>query len=113
MTVIPRSWLVRALAALWMLLCFSVLVFAWVQRSIHDTDIAFAYLMLFLTFPSGYILAAVIGFLFYAFYEAWGIVVPGGFINNLVAWLMLVVVGYLQWIILIPWCFRRLRSFFT
>ena len=106
----PRSWLGRAVAIVWMLLCFAVLVFAYVQRSIHDTDIAFGYIMLFLTFPSGYVLAVIFGFLFYALYEAWGTVVAGGFFTNFVAWLMLVTVGYLQWFTLIPWCYRKVKS---
>ena len=113
MTVIPRSWLERTLIALWTSLCLAVLVFAYVQRHIHDTDIAFAYFMLFLTFPAGYIFASAVGLLFYALYETWGIVVPGGFINNLVAWLTFVAVGYFQWFILLPWCYHKLKSSFT
>lgn len=95
---------------IWFVACVLVLVFAFVQRKIDDTDIAFTYFMLYLTFPVGYLLAAIAGFVLFSLHDAYGIVAPGGFIPNLVAWVLFVVVGYLQWFVLLPWLVRRFRG---
>jgi hypothetical protein len=113
MTILPHNWIARFLLALWLAACVAVLVFAFDARDIHDTDIAFAYLMLFLTFPIGYVFAALAGVVFYALNSMFGIVVPGGFVLNLVSWVFLVVIGYFQWFIAVPWLYRKLRSHLT
>jgi hypothetical protein len=81
-----------------------------VQREIHDTDIAFAYFMLFLTFPSGVGVATIAGVILKVLYDMLGVVVPGGFVPNLLSWLVLVLAGYLQWFIALPWLWGRFRQ---
>ena len=95
---------------IWFTVCLLVLVFAFVQRDIHDTDIAFTYFMLYLTFPVGYLLAYLAGFVLMSLNHAYGIVAPGGFVPNLVAWVLFVIAGYFQWFVLLPHLVRRFRG---
>lgn len=113
MTIFPHNLIRRLLLALWFAACVAVLVFAFDARAIHDADIAFLSLMLVLTFPIGYAFAAVVGVAFYALNSMFGIVVPGGFIPNLVFWVFFVAAGYFQWFVAIPWLYRKLRSHLT
>ena len=107
MTLAPRSLGGRIVAVVWLVVWAAILVFAFVQRHIHDTDIAVAYFLLFLSFPLGYLVAGAFDVVFHALYEMAGVVVPGGFIHNFAAWLGLGAVGYLQWFFLVPWCIRN------
>jgi len=110
MTILPNIWVSRSLLALWLLACVAVLLFAFDARAIHDTDIAFTYLMIFLTFPIGFVFAALVGVIFFALYSAFGIIVPGGFVPNLVTWVFLVGLGYFQWFVVVPWLYRKSRD---
>ena len=111
--MIPHSLIGRLLLILWLATCVAVLVFAFVQREIHDVDIAFIYLMLFLTFPLGYVFAAAIGAALFVLNNLTGIFVPGGFMQNLVWWVFFVGVGYFQWFVAVPWLFRKLKVHLT
>jgi hypothetical protein len=110
MNILPRSAFGRSLLGLWFAVCVAVLVFAFVQRDIHDTDIAVAWFMIFLTLPIGYALAALLGFVFMLVYETFGLVVPGGFLFNSLSWLLFVAVGYFQWFLIVPWAYRKVRK---
>ncbi len=109
MKILPTSRIGHSLLFIWLIACLATLVFAFVQREIHDASIVFAYLMIFLTFPLGYALAAFVGAISFGLYSTMGIVMPDGFIPNLVWWVMFVAVGYLQWFVLVPWLFRKLH----
>jgi hypothetical protein len=113
MTIFPHNLIGRLLLALWLAACVAVLIFAFNAREIHDTDIAFLSLMLVLTFPIGYAFAALVGVVFYALNSMFGIVVPGGFIPNLLSWVFFVAAGYFQWFIVVPWLYKKLRSHLT
>ena len=93
----------RLLAAAWLGLCLAALGFAFVQRQIHDMDIAYTYFMLFLTFPAGLLVA-----LFLALISV-GVSLPGGFAGALVTWPLFVALGYLQWFVLLPKAVRRIQ----
>ena len=85
-------------------------MFAYDQREIHDTDIVVAYSLLFLSFPLGYVVAAIVGVVFQVLYDITGIVVPGGFMSNLATWLVIGATGYIQWFVFVPWCMRKWRA---
>ena len=110
MNIFPRSVFGRILLVLWIVACIAVLIFAFIQRDIHDTDIAVAWFMIFLTFPIGYGLAALLGFVFMLLHEVFGLVIPGGFVLNSLWWLLFVAGGYFQWFVLIPWAYRKVRK---
>ena len=88
----------------WLGLCLAVLGFAFVQRQIHDMDIAYTYLMLFLTFPAGLLVALVLAAV------GASVSLPTGFIFALISWPLFVILGYLQWFVLLPKTVRRFRQ---
>ena len=110
MTAYPQGLPGRVLLGAWLIACGGVLLFAFVQRHDRETDILVLYLMLMLTFPIGLGIAAIAAFLFTMLHDMFGIVVPGGFLHNLVLWCVLVAAGYLQWFIGVPWAHRRWRQ---
>ena len=110
MNIFPCSVFGRVLSVLWLAACIAVLVFAFMRRDIRDTDIAVAWFMIYLAFPIGYGLTALLSFLFMLLYESFGLVVPGGFVFNLLSWLVFVTCGYFQWFMLVPWAYRRVRK---
>jgi len=110
MNTLPRSPFGRFLLGLWFAACVAVLVFAFLQRQLDDTDIAVLYLLIFLTFPIGYGLAAFLGYALMQVYEWLGVMVPGGFVANLFSWLLFVAIGYFQWFLAIPWAYRKVKE---
>jgi hypothetical protein len=100
------------LLTLWVGACVAVLVFTFIQQKIHDTDLAFLWFMVYLTFPSGFVLAGTLGSIFFiiskVFYDSLSI--PGGFLPNLLFWPLFVAVGYYQWFVIVPSIFKRLRK---
>jgi hypothetical protein len=86
-----------------------MLVFAWVQREIHDMPEAFAWLMLFLTFPIGFPVAMAAGLatwsietLFKIPYHPFWDLVP--------TWVGLTIAGYIQWFVFVPFVWSRIRG---
>ena len=90
--------------------CLAVLAIAVAGRELPDTDIVVAYAMLILSFPVGYVVAVLFGAVGYALYEALGIVMPGGFGSNAVYISAFAIAGYVQWFIVVPWLYRKLRA---
>ncbi len=106
----PQKLIGRFLLFLWLAACLAVLLLAYIQREIHDTDVAFAYLMIYLTFPLGYALGVLVGFVFMVIYYLFGVEVPGGFLSNLCVWIFLVLTGYFQWFVLVPWIYQQIKK---
>jgi len=106
----PQGRLGRSLLLVWLAACLSVLVFAFIQREVADTDIGFAWFMIYLTFPAGLGLASLMGLIFGGLYQVLGIVVPGGFVFNFTSWLLFVAVGYFQWFVVVPWVYSKLSK---
>jgi hypothetical protein len=109
MKMFPCSIRGRVFCILWLAACAALLVYAFSQRNIHepDIDLTFTLAMLTLTFPIGYVLGTLAGFMFLFLHKACGIVVPGGFLPNTISWIFLVAAGYFQWFVLIPWLYRK------
>ena len=110
MALVPQGMIGRLAAAAYALTCFGLFVFAVSARDIRDTDIAVAYAMLLLSFPAGYVAAALLAGLGYALEKASGADLPGGLVGNATNILVLGAAGYAQWFILIPWLRRRFRG---
>jgi hypothetical protein len=74
---------------------------AYEERAIHDMPVAFSALMISLTFPSG---IAIIGLFVLAIRVADSLGTPLSDSFGMLAtlWALLVVVGHLQWFVLIP-----------
>jgi hypothetical protein len=107
MHILPTSQIGRALAALWFASCIALLVFAYVQRGVHDMPVAFTWLLIALTFPIGFPTGAIVGMLMSWAYAKLGLpYLP--FADLVPSWLVMVMFGYLQWFVAVPAAIRRL-----
>lgn len=101
----PRSLIGRALAVSWLSLAIALLVFAYVQRDIHDMPIAFFWLLIFLTLPAGLVIVLAWSFLAQVLP-----VLSAGIWDLTLVWSIAVLAGYVQWFIALPWVYRRART---
>lgn len=107
MPAIPKTIIGRALTLLWLLACFGLLLFAFVQRGVHDMPVAFTWLLIALTFPIGLPVGAIVGILMSQAYAKLGLPYSP-FLDLLPSWLVMVSFGYLQWFVVVPGIGRRL-----
>lgn len=103
MIAIPQTTIGRALATLWLASSIAVLVFGFVQREVHDMPVAFAWFLIFLSFPLGAGAVVAVGVAMGASSVEY---VP--FWSEVPLWLAAVVVGYFQWFVLVPAVARRI-----
>lgn len=75
-----------------------------------EAGLFFTYCMVFLSFPSGYLIAYLAGFALWGIYEFFSVSLPYNQTVIFVEWLLFVCVGYLQWFILLPWLCNRLKN---
>jgi hypothetical protein len=109
MALVPTSKIGRAVAAVWLLACVGMLLFAWTGQDVHDMPEAFIWLMIFLSFPLGYVAAGVFGI--GAFYLLRSVDLPyHPFWSVVPTWVVITLAGYLQWFVLIPAIWRRFRA---
>lgn len=96
----------------WIGLCLVVIVFASaiassIQPDAHKAaEIFFAYAMLTLSFPIGFLGPFFVSGLDYLL----NLEMLGFYGSNFVAWLVFFVLGYLQWFKLLPWLIAKWRS---
>lgn len=104
-----RSLVRRVLMVTWVVLCLSLLAFAYIQKDIHDMPEAFILLLVSLTFPIGIIgsfltaaiwtnITSIFGYEYQPFRDVciyWAVVVP---------------LGYWQWFIFLPKKLERSSS---
>jgi len=107
MTVLPSSLVGKILASIWIAACAGVLIFAFVNRDIKDTDVVVLSAMLFLTLPTGMAFIGIVSLIAMTLDSILGVTLPGGFIENLVVWVPMTILGYVQWFLLLPAMFRR------
>lgn len=104
----PRSLTGRLVLGMWLAAASGLLAFAYVQRDIHDMPVAFLWLMIFLTFPLGVIGSVAVGAVSATIFSSLGFGYQP-FLEMAAYWCVLVVLGYVQWFILVPAVVRRLR----
>jgi hypothetical protein len=107
MTVLPSSLVGKILASIWITACASVLIFAFVNRDITDTDVVVLSAMLLLTLPTGMAFIGLASLIAMTLDSMLGVTLPGGFIMNLAVWVPMTILGYVQWFLLLPAMFRR------
>jgi hypothetical protein len=99
--LLPKSFAARVLMPIWLALCVGLLVFAYLQREVHDMPIAFFWLLVVLTFPIGLLTAAFVGAGMAWLYAKSGIpYVP--FLDVLPSWAASVFMAYIQWVFVLP-----------
>ena len=90
-----NSLIKKYLAAIWLLICLGILVFAYIQSNVHDMPVAVIWLLI------GMLAAPLTGLLISNITPMLGISYhPFGEIT--VYWVVLVSLGYLQWFIVVP-----------
>ncbi len=102
--------LARALFRAWSAACVLVLLYAFVFRDVESTDTTFAYAMLTLTFPLGFLFNTVFGLGLLMLHDSINFSVPLGFVLNLLTWVLFVAAGYLQWFVMLPNAWRKLHA---
>ena len=85
----------------WLLLCLSVLAYAWLNRDIPGTDEAVLWALIVITFPIAITLATLGSGVFFLL-DRFAVSVPGGFGFNTVFWVVSVVPAYWFWFVLMP-----------
>ena len=101
----PRSGLGKVLAAAWLCLCMLILWFGVSYKASHDMPVAFFWLVTIATAPIGFLAAIAWPFVFEAFGPT-----SESFAPYFVAWLVSVILGYVQWFIATPMAWRALPS---
>jgi hypothetical protein len=105
----PKSTAGRIAAVLYLVACLGVLVLAVLGREFRDTDIVVVYAMLVLSFPIGYAVAFLFVPIAMVIESAFGVIVPGGLVNNVCAIVIFAAAGYAQWFVLVPWLYRKVK----
>lgn len=107
MAILPYSKFSKCIAVIWFGLCIAVLVFGYEQIHIHDMPVAFIWFMLFLSVPAGILVS-----LLYALSVPYLSGLPGyvyiPFLDVLAFWIGCVLLGYLQWFVIIPGLWRKI-----
>ena len=107
--MIPNSLIGKFLASVWLLACIGILVFAYIQRDIHDMPVATIWLLIFMTFPIGIFVDPIAGVIISLVNTSLGLNYnPFG--EMVVYWLMSISLGYLQWFVFIPKLFNYVRK---
>jgi len=99
----------RVAAALWFLACLAFLLLALLQRDLHANERSALAIMVpvyFLSFPFGHIALLAIAKIKLALYMNAGFE-PSILAECLYLWTFMVVLGYLQWFIVLPWLTRK------
>ena len=94
----------------WVGLCLVVLAFTLSAGPNPEQGIFFAYAMLAITFPIGFVAAYLLGLVSLLLEHLFGYVIPYDLFANVATWLLFVSFGYLQWFVLVPWVLVRLRG---
>ncbi len=74
-----------------------------------EAGIVLVYLMGALSFPSSILVMPLLGAILMGL-GYFSIVIPGGYIFDIVVWLCLFIVGYLQWFKLLPFLWMKLSA---
>ncbi len=105
----PKSTAGKIAAATYVVACLAVLAFAISAREFRDAEILVAYVMLLLSFPIGYVVAALYVAVGYVLEKLLGTSLPEGLANTVGAIFAFGAAGYSQWFILVPSLYRRVK----
>lgn len=104
----------RGVKCAWVLTAIVVLVVSLLLfdgRPNSDVEILLGYAMLVLSFPLGVVSEVVLGVAARALFEIEGYIFTVSYFMLFAEWLVLFIVGYLQWFVFLPriwiWCKRR------
>lgn len=104
---------ITMLKAIWLFLACLVLgvtLFNFEKSSNPDIAQFLFYAMLVLSFPLGFLVAALLSYLVIGLHSAFGLTLESDYLSITLLWAIFVIVGYLQWFVLIPFIRERLRE---
>jgi len=107
--LIPSSKIGKIIAIIWLIACFMLLLFAYLQRDIHDMPIAVTWLMVFISAPVGFIIAPITGIATNYLFEIFSFEYHP-FLALLPSWFAMVIIGYIQWFVALPRFFSWAKS---
>jgi hypothetical protein len=113
MTLLPQHPASRIAAALWLLACLALLAMTLLQHDLYANERSALAMMVpiyFLGFPSAHIALLIIARIKLALYMNAGFE-PAILFECLSLWTLTVVLGYVQWFVLLPWLARKCRQF--
>ena len=113
MTVFPRHPLLRVVATAWLLVAAVLLLVTLLRPEIGLNERAALSSLVplyFLSFPFGHAGVMALNRLKVDLYVGYHFV-PGIFIEALMLWAALTVLGYAQWFVVLPWVARKSRQF--
>lgn len=108
MTLLPRHRITRFIAILWLLVCLAFLALTLLQNNLYANERSALAVMVpvyFLSFPGGQIALIAISKIKLALYFSAGFS-PSILSEGVFLWTFTVVLGYLQWFVLLPWVSR-------
>lgn len=91
------------------LLVLGVVLGSFAKYQQKDIGIVLGYCMVILSFPSGFVLLAFLGFVLMPISDALGLTLSFGYTYIIVYWIAFLLVGYLQWFHLVPVIWRLIR----
>lgn len=94
----------------WLVICSAILCIPLFDMHNEEAHIYYGLLILGITFPSGYLYAISIAFIGFSLDKCCGISLPSNELMLIPVWIGFVIVGYIQWFILIPWIFKKLKG---
>jgi len=102
--------LYRLLFLIWFVLCCAVFIY-FLKGNINDAEnlIAFSLKMLVLTFPAGYIAGALFPEGISALMMGLGVELTR-IQHVFIQWFFMVIAGYLQWFVFLPWLWRKWKA---
>jgi hypothetical protein len=108
-TLVPKHRFTRIVALLWLFSCLALLLLTLLRHDLHANERSGMVMMVpvyFLCFPSGHIALIAITKLKLALYLSAGFS-PSILSEAAFLWTFTVMLGYLQWFVLLPWLTRK------
>jgi hypothetical protein len=108
----------KIIKIIWVVL--SVLIFLWtsftylqaLKSDSWEPSEVMVYLMLWITFPIGYLLGDALSHINFFLYSNYKFVWPNNYFIFTMSWLLFFVVGYFQWFVVVPYLFGLARKVF-
>jgi hypothetical protein len=75
----------------------------------RDNDIVLAYVLLTLTFPTGFVVAAFYSLLGYVLWRLFSLQLPAGRLPMIVDSFVFLSAGYVQWFVILPTVWKALK----
>jgi hypothetical protein len=92
--------------------CTALVATLWAKNyeSQRDIDLILTWLMIVVTFPSSLLGILIVSGISYMWHEFFHFAAYAGGIGIIITWLIFFSLGWLQWFVLVPRIFRKIRT---